>query len=219
MDMKVDVNTVIVFDLDDTLYNELDYLISACKFIACKVDPENSEELFSLMLSLYKNKQDVFKYLEAKYSIELLKLLTYYRDHFPDIKLFPDVLELFQSIKNNAGKLALLTDGRSVTQRNKIKSLGLENIFDYISISEEIGFEKPSLQGFKLIEKKFNSIDYIYIGDNLLKDFIAPKKLKWGTICLIDNGKNIHSNHNTELKTENKPDFFIHSFKELKVFK
>jgi putative hydrolase of the HAD superfamily len=218
MDIKVSANTVVVFDLDDTLYNELDYLISAYKFIANKVDSANSKELFSLMFSLYKNKKDVFNFLHTKYLIDISQLLHYYRNHLPFINLFPDVFGFIKAIKSNHGKIALLTDGRSVAQRNKINSLGLENIFDYVSISEEIGFEKPSLEGFKLIEDKFNRTDYIYIGDNFKKDFIAPNKLNWKTICLIDNGKNIHSNHNTDLKIENNSDFFIYSFKELKVF-
>mgnify|MGYP001230488693 CR=1 FL=1 len=85
----------------------------------------------------------------------------------------------------------------------------LENIFDYVSISEEIGFEKPSLEGFKLIEEEFNRTDYFYIGDNLKKDFIGPNGLNWITLCLIDNGRNIHSNHIEELENDNIPDFFI----------
>lgn len=34
---------------------------------------------------------------------------------------------------------------------------------------------------------------FYYIGDNLRKDFVAPNKLGWQTICLLDNGENIHS--------------------------
>lgn len=219
MDIKVNANTVVVFDLDDTLYNELDYLISAYKFIANKVDAINSKQLFSIMLSLYKNRQDVFVFLETKYSVTKLELLNNYRNHFPEINLFPHILEFIQVIKSKSGKIAVLTDGRSATQRNKINALGLENIFNYVSISEEIGFEKPSLEGFKLIEEEFKRTDYFYIGDNLKKDFIAPNKLKWKTIGLIDNGKNIHANHIEELKNENNPDFLIYSFKELNVVK
>ena len=84
-----------------------------------------------------------------------------------------------------------MTDGYSVTQRNKIKALDIENIFDLIVISEEFGFEKPNPKNFEVFDK-FNTIEKYYIGDNTSKDFIAPNTLGWTTICLLDNGKNIH---------------------------
>lgn len=217
MDIKVNAKTVVVFDLDDTLYNELDYLISAYKFIAKKIDPINFVELTSVMLSLYRDGQDVFVFLENKYEVSKSELLSFYRNHNPSISLFSGVLDLFKEIKNKSGSIALLTDGRSITQRNKIKSLGIENYFDFISISEEIGAVKPSLKGFKLIEEKLNKDSYYYIGDNIKKDFIGPNKLNWKTICLVDNGKNIHSYKLNELKENCKPENYIFSLKKLNV--
>ena len=33
---------------------------------------------------------------------------------------------------------------------------------------------------------------FYYIGDNTSKDFLTPNKLDWITICLEDDGDNIH---------------------------
>jgi putative hydrolase of the HAD superfamily len=217
MDIKVDSNTVIVFDLDDTLYNELDYLISAYKSIATELDPLNSKKLFSVIFSMYRNNQDVFSYLSNIYSIEKSLLLTMYRNHFPRIKLDVRIKELLQLIKNNSGKLAVLTDGRSITQKNKLKSLEMLETFDYISISEEIDAIKPSLKGFQLIENYFKATNYYYIGDNISKDFIAPNKLGWQTICLVDSGKNIHHSSQYNLEKEKKPDYYIYSLVEIQI--
>ena len=217
MDIKVDEKTVIVFDLDDTLYNELDYLISAYKSIADFLDKENRNVLFSKMLLLYRSGEDVFGFLQENYKIKKSKLLLLYRTHKPKLKIDPKIQSLLESIKQNKGHLALLTDGRSFTQRNKIDALGITTFFDYISISEEIEAEKPSLKGFKLIENNFKKEKYFYIGDNLNKDFIAPNKLKWTTICLIDNGKNIHYKLLDTANKEREPNYYICSLTDIVI--
>ena len=217
MDIKVDCNTVVVFDLDDTLYNELDFLISAYREISIYIDKSKYKKIFALMFSLFRNNKDVFEYLSTKYSIEKEFLLAMYRQHKPDIKVSHEIFNLLQKIKNSSGKLALLSDGRSSTQRNKLDALNIKNIFDYISISEEIKAIKPSLRGFQLIEDKFNAKHYYYIGDNLYKDFKAPKKLKWKTIFLIDNGKNIHYNVPLNLEKIKEPDYYIFSLNEINI--
>ena len=87
--------------------------------------------------------------------------------------------------------MRLITDRHSVTQRNKIKALNIDTLFDLIIISEEFGSEKPNPKNFEAFNK-FNTIEKYYIGDNTSKDFIAPNALGWTTICLPDNGNNIH---------------------------
>ncbi|WP_299159429.1 HAD family hydrolase [uncultured Tenacibaculum sp.] len=217
MDIKVDFNTLIVFDLDDTLYNELDYLISGYKCIASYIDKTKEREIFSVMFSLYRNNQDVFEYLSGVYPVQKENLLSIYRNHKPSLSLDYSVLELFQILKTKSVKLALLTDGRSITQRNKLRALGIQEMFDYISISEEIGEVKPSLKGFQLIQNEFKREDCYYIGDNLLKDFIAPNKLNWKTICLIDNGKNIHHHSQEKLDVGKLPNYYIYSLKDIRI--
>ena len=88
--------------------------------------------------------------------------------------------------------MGLLTDGRSVQQRNKINALKLNAWFSEIIISEEFGSEKPNMNNYKYFEKIFGDGTYYYIADNINKDFISPNNLGWTTICLKDNGLNIH---------------------------
>jgi len=33
---------------------------------------------------------------------------------------------------------------------------------------------------------------FLYVGDNSKKDFVAPNRLGWRTICLKNDGHNIH---------------------------
>ncbi len=217
MDIKVDRSTVIVFDLDDTLYNELDFLKSAYKAISIQIAQDGYKELYALMLSLYRSKQNVFKYLTENYPIQFSELIELYRNHKPDIRLFDQVLEFIKIIKDNKGRVAIITDGRELTQMAKIRALGIEKYLDKIIISEVLGSEKPAEANYKIIEDEFPDCKYCYIADNLKKDFVTPNKLGWQTIGLVDNGLNIHFQGYKYLENEYMPRDFILSYEELKV--
>ncbi|MBU2930117.1 HAD family hydrolase [Winogradskyella psychrotolerans] len=217
MDIKVDTNTVVVFDLDDTLYNELDFLKSAYRSIAEFLDLDNWKPLYSKMFSLYRCKINVFKTLAESHNIELSVLVDLYRNHQPEIQLFEGVLDIFEAIKSKGGYIAIITDGRSKTQRAKLKSLGILNYLDFIVISEESGKEKPDSANFKAIEQALSGVQYYYIADNLKKDFIAPNTLGWKSVALIDNGKNIHFESHKFMSIECAPNEFIENFKDITI--
>ena len=217
MDIKVDSKTVVCFDLDDTLYNELDYLMSAYKEIAKHISLKDYKTLFVRMLSLYRKKGDVFGYLSKEYGIEVNQLLKKYRNHKPSIKLFHGAMEVIKKIKAHNGVLVIITDGRAQTQRNKLIALGILNYFDLIVISEEIGTEKPSSNNFETVITNFPDCNYTYIADNFKKDFISPNKLGWQTIGLVDNGKNIHNNSFDYSNKETSPNELIFKFSEINI--
>lgn len=193
MDIKVDQNTVVVFDLDDTLYNEIEYLKSAYRHIAQNIDEDSWPKLYTLMFSLYRTGNNVFDYLVQQHSCNKDVLLELYRNHQPSIQPFPGVLEFFRNIRRCNGKIAIVTDGRSRTQRNKIQSLGIGSLVDHVVISEELGTEKPDKNNFLAVEKQFNRSKYFYVADNVRKDFDAPRSLGWQGILITDNGLNIHT--------------------------
>lgn len=188
----------IVFDLDDTLVKEIDFLKSAFNEIAIFVDSQN-KDLYPQMLKWYAQKENVFlKLIENYPKVELSVLKKMYRNHFPDFKEYGYVKKYLINLKNKGYKLGLITDGFSVTQRNKIKALEIESLFDLIVISEEFGSEKPTEANY-LVFHQFNTDDYYYIGDNTSKDFLTPNQYNWKTICLLDDGTNIHQqNFNKE---------------------
>jgi putative hydrolase of the HAD superfamily len=219
MILKVDKRTVIVFDLDDTLVYEIDYLKSAFFEISQTVAPTNSKFLFRHLFALYRKNENPFQYLVRTYNVEIDTLLTMYRNHTPKhLELVQNVLPLLQKIKEKEGKIAIITDGRSITQRNKIKAIGIFEMVDEIIISEEIGTEKPSQENFKCIENAFKNCSYCYIGDNTKKDFISPNKMGWNTIQILDAGKNIHTNINTfEINSDYLPKHMLFNFSEIKI--
>lgn len=217
MDIKVNENTVVVFDLDDTLYNELDFLKSAYQHIAQQLNIKQWKSLYASMFSLYRNNENVFNALSSEYDIDTKQLINLYRNHSPNINLSIGVLDVLTAIKVKGGKLGIITDGRVKTQMEKVKALGIEHLMDKIIISEAIGFEKPNLENYKVIEDTFPDNDYWYIADNLKKDFITPNRLGWNTVGLIDNGKNIHFMSHQFMDEEYMPKEFILSFTEVNI--
>ncbi|WP_157805311.1 HAD family hydrolase [Confluentibacter citreus] len=219
--MKRDI--VLVFDLDDTLYKEIDFLKSAFNDIArflSSINNKPSEIILSEMIHYYESGLNVFDSILEKYTISHVSakdLIHMYRNHKPQICLSQERMELLAKLKQNVFKVGLITDGRSIQQRNKIDALGLSGYFDDMIISEEFGSEKPNINNFKFFINKYgDSFRYIYIGDNTKKDFIAPNQLKWCTICLMDDGKNIHK-QSFDVDITNKPKYVINNLNEIET--
>ncbi|QTV06618.1 HAD family hydrolase [Faecalibacter bovis] len=207
------LNKFIIFDLDDTLYYEIDFLKSAYNEISILLDNINREELYNRMLFLFYSGKNVFNYLTDRYSVTLDQLLFLYRNHKPNIVLNEGGIEIINKAKSLNYKLGLITDGYSITQRNKLKALEIENYFDKIIISEEFGSTKPNENNYKAFVTE-GIYEFFYIGDNTKKDFITPNKLGWTTICLLDNGVNIHKQDNN-LPVQYLPQNYINNLKEI----
>ena len=194
---------VVVFDLDDTLYKEQDYLQSSYREIAGKIESQYAlKGVFDRMLRWWQEGENVFQRLigycqqstfNSQPSLTLDNLLAIYRSHVPAIRLDEETKCLLDRLYQYA-VLGLITDGRSLTQRHKIEALGLSAYMDErdILISEEMGFEKPSKAAYRHFMERYPSYTYYYIGDNPAKDFVAPNHLGWTTVCLLDDGRNIH---------------------------
>lgn len=194
MILKYNIDSVFVFDLDDTLYQEKDYLISAFNEIAKPYRLYNTF-ISQKMIDLYNDGEDVFNYLVQNYPLVTSDknfLLKLYREHKPSISLSHDTKKFLSDIKKSGIKTGLLSDGRVVTQRNKLAALGLSDYFDKVVISEEFGSEKPDIRNYEAFYELNINGNFFYFGDNLLKDFITPNKLGWVTICIQDKGGNIH---------------------------
>ncbi len=206
----------IVFDLDDTLYKERDFLFSAYQRISDIVYNEIGVNVYKQMTSWYLQGLSAFDELLSHHDtiLTIPDLVAIYRNHIPNISLSPETLATLELLVRQGYSLGLMTDGRSISQRNKIKSLKLNSIFNDILISEEFGSEKPNQLNYLHFENNSCYNYFVYVGDNTSKDFITPNKLGWKTICLFDYGVNIHK-QNFGLSEEYLPQVIISSILDL----
>ncbi len=214
MELLLNKKTVVVFDLDDTLYKEVDYLKSAYREIASHT--AKPEQTFVQMLDLFEKKEDVFAYLLAENNRFTSKqeLLEIYRNHLPAIRLSESTAFFLQELKDYNIPLCIITDGRSITQRNKLAALGLIDMLTKVVISEELGSTKPDKRNYVAIANLYKEHHLCYIGDNPAKDFVRPNEMSWTTIGLKNNGQNIHPQE-LDISSEYLPQFWIDSFDQI----
>ncbi len=174
----------VIFDLDDTLYGEKEYVKSGYKAVA-DILPEIEDAASKLWKAFEEKKSAIDELLlsEGIYSDELKqKCLEVYRHHQPNIHLYDGVAEMLTQLRKQGILLGIITDGRPEGQRSKIKGLDLERYVDYIIVTDELGgieYRKPHKKAFVLMKEQLG-VEYsemCYVGDNIRKDFIAPEKL------------------------------------------
>lgn len=215
---------VLVFDLDDTLFPEREFVWSGFRAVGdWMFKQQGLSGFFETAWQLFTQGKrglifnQALEHLGIKPEPELIQtLVQVYRDHKPTIALHKDAewaLNYFQSQK----QLGLITNGFLETQQNKVRALGIEPRFDRIVYCDSYGFEnwKPSSIPYqKMMEfVKYDAKEFMYVGDHPYKDFIAAKKLGWTTVRICrDDGE--YARMTAESSYE--ADFRITSLYELK---
>lgn len=208
----------VLFDLDDTLFSERDFLHSGWHAIAHEAEKRGFMDA-GKAYELMEKAPDAFDALHEAYpEFSIDDMLEVYRNHMPDIHLKPGARQTVMQLRDVGAPVGIITDGRSISQRNKIKALGLDTIVDYIGISEETGADKHQAQPFLLAEEHLGmQRPYIYVGDNPAKDFAQANSLGWHTVMLRESspGINIHPQTFAGLDADCRPDFIINDLPEV----
>ena len=225
--------TTVVFDLDDTLYDEVDYcrsgFTSVSEFLAnssgapIAVRKDSiGERIFDCFWKQFtagnrtKTFNTALEELGIDYDEKLIReLVKVYRNHIPKITLPADSRDVLGRL---SGKytLALLTDGFLPAQQLKVQALGLEKYFKCIIYTEQLGRNcwKPSPAGFEKLMQTLNARPETisFVADNEKKDFIAPNKLGFLTIQIIRPAR-IHTESSAESGAAAR--YIIHEISQL----
>jgi putative hydrolase of the HAD superfamily len=189
----------IVFDLDDTLYLERDYVRSGFEAVGEWASKNASiEGLAGAAWRRFESGDRGNIFDQALGDIGCLQdraliseLVAVYRTHRPNIAVARDVASTLPQLLPHT-HLALITDGFSICQRNKIDVLGLERWLKPIVVTDELGsgFRKPHPKAFEYIEQHFAQVatSFAYVGDNPQKDFTAPRLRNWTTFRIRREG-------------------------------
>lgn len=207
---------VVAFDLDDTLFRERDFCRSGFQFLCdplryrvADIKPYPSKEELSLIsramdkeLTDRRNPfipfEQFFKPLVEQSGFEwnLKEHIDSYRGHYPEsLSLSKETEDVLTTLAAQNVRLAVITDGRSVTQRMKIKALGIDRFVDgsLILISEETGHDKHSKEMFATVVRTFpEASGFFYVGDNPEKDFYNPNLMGWTSIQVPYHSDNVH---------------------------
>lgn len=198
---------LIIFDLDDTLISEAEYVKSGYTFVSKYIENKfniNSNEVFKKLWTFFENKEkNTFNKLLNEFKIiytkeDIIELVKLYRNHMPSINFFDDVIPFLNKLKQKNIKTGIISDGYKETQKKKLEVLDAYSKFDHIILTDELGkeFWKPNPKAFELVLDKFNikPEEAIYIGDNPQKDFYIKKYMPIKTIK-IERSNSIYLKH------------------------
>lgn len=191
----------VVFDLDDTLFPEREYVLSGLRAVSEWLAANRSAPGFlEIAEKLFHDgaRGNIFDRtlgglgITAKQPL-IDEMVRVYREHRPAIKLYDDAvwaLDFYGKRK----KLGLITDGYLIAQRNKVAALGIASWFEVLVYSDEFGREnwKPSPVPYEKVMDAFALAgeSIVFIADNPKKDFVTARKLGWRTVRICrDSGE------------------------------
>jgi len=215
---------ILVFDLDDTLYDEKQFVYSGFLEVAnwiSEMSKTSSNVIYESMVKdlSVNGRGEVFNNALKKYfhitKKNIKKCISIYRLHKPRINLEKDVVDLLMEL-GKTYKLYIVTDGNKIVQNNKIKYLGVEKYIKKAFITYRYGLtaSKPSLKCFEIIKniEKINWQELVYIGDNPNKDFVNLNKVNAITIRVLQGDY-----ANIEVTNEYDAKFKIDKLTDLKM--
>ena len=187
---------VIIFDLDDTLYDEGMFVDGGLRAVAefgkgrFGWDPDRSFQCMKLVLKR-AGRGAVFDRWLAEFGEHSQKLvqqcIQVYRYHEPQLRLFDEARALLPKIANHP--LYLVTDGHKIVQSRKIEALKINKYFRHFYITHRHGIRhaKPSTYCFERIKRSVRCewSDMIYVGDNPTKDFVNLNPLSVHTVRVL----------------------------------
>lgn len=190
----------IIFDLDDTLYDA-----AACYKKGMEEIIVFSQDRFAIgreefTINFAKARNDIKlrlgnvaashnrllyiqRFLElsgvspAPYALTMYEL--YWNTVLNHMNLYDYVIPLFDWLKEQEIKIAILSDLTAHIQYRKIMRLGIDSYINIVVTSEEAGMEKPAKEMFDLIMKKslLSANELIMVGDSAERDISGAEAL------------------------------------------
>jgi putative hydrolase of the HAD superfamily len=186
---------ILVFDLDDTLYEELSYVRSGLAAVAAfaegQIGRDRSELQALLEASLAEGRSGVFDRAFRRAGVHTAGLVRrcvgVYRTHQPVLSLWPAAERCLRRFGDH--RRFLVTDGNTSAQSRKVAALDLERRFEKTFLTYRYGRarSKPSPYCFERIRRLTGApaCDIVYVGDNPRKDFVGIRPLGFGTIRVL----------------------------------
>ncbi|MGY3766609.1 HAD family hydrolase [Vagococcus vulneris] len=237
------MNTTIIFDVDDTLYNLMSPFEAAIKeMYPDQIADEDMEELFH---AFRFHSDDLFPLVETKelqlekmrelrlikslkqFDVETtsqaaLKFQEIYEKNQSQIVLDKEMHKTLRWLRDNQVDMAVLTNGPTVHQYKKINQLGVKNYIpsERLFVSQEVGVSKPHVGVFKHIEHTLglpNTDKIYYIGDSYENDIVGSQCAGWKSIWLNKYNKDMSAQYYQPDYTLHRDDSLLELLKKILV--
>ncbi len=187
---------MVVFDLDDTLYPEAEFVRGGFRAAGARLDAlegraTGAAEVFLDILAR-EGVERVFDKGLAALGIpvdarRIAALIEAFRGHEPDIRPFPGVEDFVGRLRAAGCRLGLLSDGPLAVQKTKWRVLGLQKWFEVVVFTDALGGRacwKPCAAGFEAVERLsgLRGADLVMVGDRPLHDLVPAAQRGWRTV-------------------------------------
>ncbi|CAD2223466.1 dUMP phosphatase [Pseudoalteromonas sp. 3J6] len=179
----------VLFDADETLFSfnafaGLQKMLAAYGMDFTKADYEHYQNTNKPLWIAYQNNEITANHLQVTRFSELANKLNVPAQQLNDDFLsamaeicmpLPGAVELLNALKPHA-KLGIITNGFSQLQARRLAHTGLQDMFDWLVISEKVGIAKPAKEIF---EHTFNLMgnppkeQILMVGDTASSDILG----------------------------------------------
>ncbi len=187
---------MVVFDLDDTLYPEAEFVRGGFRAAGARLDAlqgraTGAEEVFLDILE----QEGVSKVFDKGLQTlglpcdpeRIAALVEAFRGHKPDIRPFSGVPEFLERLHGRGFRLGLLSDGPLAVQQAKWRALGLQGWFEAVVFTDALGGReswKPDPAGFEAVERLsgLSGQDLVMVGDRPHHDLVPAAARGWRAV-------------------------------------
>lgn len=196
----------LVFDVDDTLYEQIVPFENAYKSL---FDMDIDMEQFYLLSRYYSDvkfeasrngemtmdEYHIYRIREAAKDLgvclsdkQALNMQKEYKKNQQKLQMSDITISILDLAKKNNVKLGIITNGPSEHQWSKVKALGVEKWIDKenIIVSGDYGINKPDVRIYEIMQEKLQlpNDSLYYIGDSLENDILGANNAGWKAIWI-----------------------------------
>jgi len=189
---------VVFFDLDNTLYDQMQYFRSGFAVISNYLSRQyalEEAEVYASLMTLHRSEGSMHRHLfddllagfglhgrsEVKNLIHLFHTAPVHA-----LSLYEDAAEVLPRLAENY-ILGLITNGNGAMQRRKVVALNLNSLLAIQVYTADIACPKPSPKGFQHGLSMSGSLpaESMYVGDNPYTDFGGPLAVGMKTVRIL----------------------------------
>ena len=184
----IDRPSVVLVDLDDTLYPQAEWLAGAWEAVAAAAEELGAprDDLLSALQSIAGEGSDRGRIIDrsleriGRSDMLVAPLVESFLSHRPiGLHPYPGVVDALGHLQDRT--VVIVTDGVPEIQRHKVAALGISHLVDHVVVSDDAGreYRKPDPHSLKVGLELANAVpaDAVMIGDRPEKDVAAAHAL------------------------------------------
>lgn len=175
----------VLFDFDETLQDRTEaferymdtFFADFCPDISKAEIEKRKEDMRITGNGGYVNREDWYQMLIARWcwsdAPSNVALANHYDTKFGDHNvIFPNSAPLLQELKNRGYIVGVITNGPSYLQHHKLETSGLQEYFDIVVVSGDVGIHKPDPELFRYTADRLGlrTDECVYVGDHPIND-------------------------------------------------